>query len=75
MQPIVPPQTAIPSDSEDTPKLLLPTHVTIFGDDPVEILPPPEVESGQEDFIEILDEDRPVSLFLRSLAIIVQTTC
>lgn len=75
VQPIVPPQTAIPSDSEDTPKLLLPTHVTIFGDDPVEILPPPEVESGQEDFIEILDEDRPVSLFLRSLAIIVQTTC
>lgn len=67
--PIIPSQTAIPTDSENTPKLLLPTHVTVFGDDPDEILPPPEVESGQEDFIEILDEDRPVSFFLRSRAV------
>lgn len=49
--------------------LLLPAHVTVFednGDIPIEILPPPPLDSEDDDYIEYLDYDdnRRVSTFL-----------
>ncbi|KAH9948756.1 hypothetical protein B0H21DRAFT_731833 [Amylocystis lapponica] len=45
---------------EETPALLLPGHVSVFGQDgvdPIEILPPPSSASDDEDYIDYLDYD------------------
>ncbi|TFK75927.1 hypothetical protein BDN72DRAFT_809725 [Pluteus cervinus] len=44
-------------DDLEVPKLLLPVHVSVFGDVPVEILRPPEIDGEGEDYIEYLDYD------------------
>ncbi|KAL6307200.1 hypothetical protein BKA93DRAFT_728235 [Sparassis latifolia] len=47
-------------EQEETPMLLLPAHVSVFGEggvDPVEILPPSNPVSDDDDYIEYLDYD------------------
>lgn len=56
-----------PADENQTAKLLLPAHVSVFGTVPVEILPP--VDPDEDDYIEYLDYDdrkvrRPFKLYL-----------
>lgn len=53
--------------AEESPKLLLPSHVSVFGTDPVQILPPAEPEIDG-DHIEFLDfDERRVIIHDRSL--------
>lgn len=57
---------------DDSPKLLLPAHVSVFGGSegaiPVEILPPSDSEAQDDDYIEYLDyEDRKVSNSCRGI--------
>ena len=40
-----------------TPPLLLPAHVSIFGNEPIEILPPDLGPPGEEEYIDYLDLD------------------
>ena len=51
---------------DETPKLLLPAHVSVLngaeGAIPIEVLPPPDFEAQDNDYIEYLDyDDRKVS--------------
>lgn len=49
-------------DNQAGPSLLLPAHVSVFGATPVEILPSPNANSDEEDYIDYLDfDDRKVS--------------
>ncbi|KAF7789446.1 hypothetical protein EIP86_000391 [Pleurotus ostreatoroseus] len=59
-----PPNKPAPKPDEtaqsNTPGLLLPAHVTVFegnGEAPIEILPPPPLDSEDDDYIEYLDYD------------------
>ena len=57
--PVLPSEGFIPSVIADnsTPPLLLPAHVSIFGNEPVEILPPDLGPPGEEEYIDYLDLD------------------
>lgn len=68
VQPTPMPQTAffMPSHTHTqemtNPPLLLPAHVSVFGTEPVEILPSTIPDPDEEDYIEYLDfDDRKVS--------------
>ena len=57
--PVLSTEGSIPSVIVDnpTPPLLLPAHVSIFGNEPVEILPPDLGPPGEEEYIDYLDLD------------------
>ncbi|RDB22705.1 Protein air1 [Hypsizygus marmoreus] len=58
----LPPTAIFKPTSDDAPEtpvhtLLLPAHVSVFGAEPVEILPPSSADLDEEDYIEYLDFD------------------
>ncbi|KAF8639622.1 hypothetical protein AX17_000887 [Amanita inopinata Kibby_2008] len=61
--PSAPSSVALPQYEEEAQnsRLMLPAHVSVFGDGPVEIIRAPTHEPDEEDYIEYLDyEDRKV---------------
>ncbi|GLB33786.1 putative zinc finger protein [Lyophyllum shimeji] len=55
------------SDTQEKPSdaLLLPAHVSVFGNEPVQILPPTNMASDDEDYIDYLDYDESSKNVLR----------
>jgi len=55
--PVLPTERPLPTVDNSTPPLLLPAHVSIFGNEPVEILLPALGPPGEEEYIDYLDFD------------------